>query len=86
MKMRECLCDDCGEDTFRLEYYMVKFELWELAIQNKPVEILCIGCLENRLKRKLSSEDFLDVPLNQLIRDKSFPSSPRLWERMNRRS
>jgi hypothetical protein len=62
-------CDDCGTNTTddtNHEYYMVEDDLWALA-RTKPANqknqlrvtaTLCIGCLEERLGRQLSSEDF----------------------------
>lgn len=81
---RQLLCDDCGFNTSHSEYYMVKNPIWEEA-QNKGIaQILCIGCLERRIGRKLVSNDFSDVPLNLMIRDGSFSSSRRLLERIGK--
>ena len=69
-------CADCGVDTFAInEWYMVKDELWQYAwsgrrrsgvpaFTSKADEILCIGCLEDRIDRKLVADDFTDVPIN----------------------
>jgi hypothetical protein len=59
-------CLDCKIDTLEIgEYYMVENELWKVA--NPKVEgMLCIGCLEKRLSRKLKCEDFLKCPLNYI--------------------
>ncbi len=55
------LCLDCGVSTFEVgEYYMVRDELWPLSVDG----MLCIGCLETRLGRRLRRADFTDVPLN----------------------
>jgi hypothetical protein len=62
-------CDDCGTDTTdyaHREYYMVQDALWALARtqpQNQKLQLpvtatLCIGCLEERLGRQLTSKDF----------------------------
>ena len=59
------LCLDCGQDTCLLgEYYMVRDEFW-LAANPDRAGMLCIGCLERRLGRELTSSDFTDCPLNQ---------------------
>lgn len=51
-------CFSCGEDTFAMgEDYALRDELWKTY----GVEgVLCIGCLETRLGRKLTPEDFKD--------------------------
>jgi len=67
-------CIDCNINGFN---YMVKNEVWEKAIPNYnelrkvPEEVnpvcLCIPCLEKRLNRKLTKDDFTDVPINRSI-------------------
>jgi hypothetical protein len=72
-------CKDCGFDTLPLqwpggaEWYMVTDEVWTNAgmgpakiIGLDVRDLLCIGCLEIRLQRKLTPADFKDVPLNDL--------------------
>jgi hypothetical protein len=68
-------CADCGIGTLTAnEWYMVKDEIWMLAWigRRKPwhdlpgQQILCIGCLEQRIGRTLTSCDFTDVPVNRL--------------------
>jgi hypothetical protein len=62
-------CDDCDVDTTddaNNEYYMIQDELWAAARteskSRKPTlpvtATLCIGCLEERLGRQLTSKDF----------------------------
>lgn len=77
-------CDDCKRETNHqltdnAEYYMIHNELWHCAIQNKPANFLCVGCLEKRLKRKLVPEDFTDCPLNWMD---GYHRSIRLRRRM----
>jgi hypothetical protein len=64
-------CADCGVGTIGLgEWYMVHDALWHRAWMGrlKPwhevpgQQILCIGCLENRLGRTLSPDDFIANP------------------------
>ena len=43
---------------------MVTDEIWILANNKQTRGMLCIGCLEERLGRKLRPADFSDVPLN----------------------
>lgn len=71
--MANC-CKDCGMDTApctgkrgcrhkgRWEYYMIRDELWMAAGMRDG--FLCIRCLENRLGRRLTPEDFTKVPIN----------------------
>jgi hypothetical protein len=71
-------CADCGFGTITGgEYYMVKEEVWEAAWagRRKPwhelpgQQVLCIGCLEKRIGRKLTANDFTDAPVNDLNDD-----------------
>lgn len=58
-------CAACSIDTLHInEYYMVTDEVWEAAWP-KRYGMLCIGCLENRLGRELTAEDFTDAPINR---------------------
>jgi hypothetical protein len=41
--------------------------------------MLCIGCLEHRLGRKLKPSDFLDAPINDPL---MFEKSERIMDRM----
>lgn len=62
-------CVDCGSDTIiGNEYYMVTDEVW-LGSGMKHGHrsgdgYLCIGCLEERIGRALTREDFPDYPVN----------------------
>jgi hypothetical protein len=80
-------CTDCGHDTGRNEYYMVRDDVWEQALGHKipPVEddvFLCIGCLERRIGRTLTRRDFIDCPLNT---HPDWPRSRRLRNRLRRK-
>jgi hypothetical protein len=75
-------CLDCGvETTFTLdkadEYYMVHNALW-LRANPQGKGKLCIGCLETRIGRELTSADFTDCSLNRNLRG----SSKRLQSRL----
>lgn len=73
-------CEDCGECTNCMnEYYMVHESVW---LEANPVDygMLCIGCLEQRLGRLLTKDDFSAVPLNE---DEFSIRSERLKSRLN---
>jgi hypothetical protein len=42
---------------------MIHDELWA-RVNPKKKGMLCIGCVEVRLERELTPEDFTDVPIN----------------------
>jgi hypothetical protein len=71
------LCLDCKADTIT-EYYMVKDIIW-LKANPKRKGMLCINCLEKRLKHRLTSEDFTGCPLNK---KNVFQKSPLLQSRL----
>jgi len=77
---RRPLCADCGVDTFAIgEWYMVKDEVWDAAgglSGYLDCFFLCIECLEHRLGRRLTPNDFTDAPVN-----KSVGKSRRLCDR-----
>lgn len=74
------ICRSCGTDTHPKsgiqEYYMVNFDIWEVV--GNPPGMLCVGCLEDRLGRRLTPLDFLGCPLNL---DLDHHRSPRLLGR-----
>jgi hypothetical protein len=82
-------CADCDVGTRSInEYYMVHDHVWEQAWAGRlkswheldGQQVLCIGCLEKRLGRKLTRYDFTDAPVND--RTQSFISRRmrnRLW-------
>lgn len=67
-------CADCGVDTTppigrgrdrkvgRWEHYMVRDHIWKAAKMSDG--FLCIGCLEVRLGRMLTPQDFTALPIN----------------------
>ncbi|BBY09997.1 hypothetical protein [Mycobacterium marseillense] len=71
----ECRCEDCGADTWD-ETYKVDEVLWATA--GHPSGFLCIGCLEGRLGRALTPDDFADDERAEQARR---PTSPRLRQR-----
>jgi hypothetical protein len=78
-------CADCTIDTTPIEadrpweYYMVRDEQWKVATGKKPADFLCVGCLETRLARRLTSADFSGAPIND---PDKLSISPRLRDRM----
>jgi len=57
------ICRDCGLDAIEIgEWYMVHHAVWEQAC--RPEDVLYIGCLEQRLGRKLRVTDFNGAPVN----------------------
>jgi len=69
-------CADCNVDTLEIqEFYMVHHDLWKSAMAGR--RLLCIGCLETRIGRRIIADDFLPVPAN--LSDKQ---SARLSDRL----
>ena len=65
----ECMdCEQYGHG------WMVTDEVWEEICEdegwspNNPYAIYCCECAEKRLGRKLTIEDFTDVPINRALR------------------
>lgn len=68
---------DCGIDTNEIyEYYGVYDHVWLLANPAKD-GMLCVGCLEKRLRRRLTPYDFTNWPINFV-----FKQSDRLRSRI----
>lgn len=63
------LCVDCGVSTKENhEYYMVVDHVWRqtgIPLGGCGNGMLCIGCLEGRVNRKLTPEDFTNYPINR---------------------
>jgi len=82
--LKEFDCVDCGENTHRLflrEYYMIDFDLWNSVMVSQNTGMLCIGCLETRLGRKLTTDDFIEAPINYGF----FGASERMKDRLGPR-
>lgn len=78
-KFKEFDCLDCGVNTLSIdEYYMVQFGLWDKATSSARSGMLCIGCLETRIGRTLTSEDFIEAPINYGF----FGASQRMRDRL----
>lgn len=58
-------CVDCQVSTRKLgHYYMVSNWLWRQAGAGRGM--LCLSCLEQRIGRPLTTEDFpMHIPVNQ---------------------
>jgi hypothetical protein len=68
-------CADCGVHTRHArEYYMVENALWKAHGAGR--RLLCIGCLEARMGRQLTRDDFklcllnLDDDVSDRLRDR----------------
>ena len=60
-------CADCGVHTITIgEYYRLDDALWTMIapLVGQPWSMLCIGCVEGRLGRRLVPADFPVVPCN----------------------
>ena len=74
----EFACVGCRADVLALgEFFMVRDDLW--AATGLGRAFACVGCVEQRLGRTLTSADFPDVPVN---RDEWGTRSPRLQRRL----
>lgn len=61
---RKWLCLDCGNNTSQMkEHYFVRTPLWNSAGMGE-VGMLCVGCLEGRLGRLLTAQDFTTAHIN----------------------
>lgn len=60
---RKWLCLDCKDHT-KFEHYFLKNDVWMGEAKMSEVGMLCIGCVETRIKRTLVSEDFTDAYIN----------------------
>ena len=79
MARRRFNCVDCGLDTGRAnEHYILRDEVWaETGLGKRGM--LCVGCVEARLGRRLDRADFAPVKINH---PKVSQMSLRLQERI----
>lgn len=66
-------CKDCSKSTFD-DYYMVKDEIWAEAgmpaiAPRHDTGMLHRACLEKRIGRPLTLDDYTDYPVNNWIRE-----------------
>lgn len=72
-------CLGCRIDTGKAhEHYFVKTEVWLLA-HSSIRGMLCVGCLEDRIGRTLTKDDFTDAHINN---PRLYPMSDRLRSRL----
>jgi len=60
---RKWFCVDCSRNT-QHEHYFVKNEVWFGEAKMPEAGMLCILCLEARIKRTLIPSDFTDAFIN----------------------
>ena len=58
-------CKDCERNTILLPQYMVSDALWEK--HGVGDAFLCIFCLQTRMQRNITKQDFKDVPCNAWV-------------------
>lgn len=64
MSRAKWLCLDCKVDTGKIyEHYFINTDTW-LSVVGSKKGMVCVGCLEKRLGRKLVSSDFPKVTIN----------------------
>lgn len=79
--LKDFACVKCRFDTLNNhEYYMLKDEVWLIANDGSYKGMLCIGCVEQTIGRRLNKNDFTSAPVNGYM----FFSlkSPRLADRL----
>lgn len=61
-------CADCGYDTCKRHYYMLKSDLWKRIVPEDFCNVmLCLDCVEDRLGRWLKPSDFSDARVNAIM-------------------
>jgi hypothetical protein len=73
-------CNDCGVDVLEIgEYYLLPSHIWKGELGLGWNDNLCIGCLETRLRRRISFDDGdLEIPPDY---PRMRPISDRLLDR-----
>lgn len=71
-------CVDCDTNT-SYEHYFAKNEVWIGEAGMSETGMLCIGCLETRIGRRLTPDDFTDAHINN---PKTHPMTERLLSRL----
>lgn len=76
---KKFLCLDCSVDTGKIhEHYMLVDTTW-FSIHASNRGMICIGCVEGRLGRSLTPQDFNNSHVNN---PKLYPMSSRLLSRI----
>lgn len=57
------LCVDCSRNT-KFEHYFVNNDVWFNQAGMGEIGMLCVACLENRIGRRLTKNDFTDAHIN----------------------
>jgi hypothetical protein len=70
-------CVDCGADFDEYDY-IVEDAVWAASGLKPDGGLLCIGCLERRLGRRLKRDDFESKPFNEISSSKSLRLRDRL--------
>ena len=80
-------CSDCSADLITLgeSLYMLRDPVWQQATHSAPAHLLCVGCLEERLGRRLTPEDFNPAAPANLTREEDIDAfiDPREHLRLN---
>lgn len=85
-RRRRWLCIGCGKNTSRAkEHYFVHGEVWFNEARASERGMLCIGCLEGRIGRQLTADDFPrsistirgDTPCRHVLRAGYVPHNRR---------
>lgn len=80
-------CIDCLVHTIKIhEYYMVRPDIWQKYMKGHKGSFICIGCLEQRMGRRLQPSDFTHAPINHLDKIGGYENkqSPRLRDRLGK--
>jgi hypothetical protein len=82
-------CRRCGVNTSKIhEYYVLHDEIWDGVVTRWKLPLdrygesgmMCVGCFEQLLGRRLTKGDFLDCPVNEPLG--AWPKSVRLYQRL----
>jgi len=74
------LCKDCGIGVDTSRPHMIKDKLW-LKINSRRYDgVLCISCIQNRLGRKLTKEDFYDKSSYVKLQNTGILPTDKLYE------
>lgn len=71
-------CVDCSQNT-SYEHYFATNEVWMKQAGMGEAGMLCVGCLERRIGRRLEPTDFTDAHINN---PKTHPMTMRLRARI----
>ena len=82
-RAKRFLCLDCSVNTSESgEYYVVQSELWLSVVPSVTAGMLCIGCLEARIGRQLTADDFTNAFINRPDWHSGHGKSVRLLDRL----